>query len=123
MKVTKEFTFDSAHYLPGYRGKCANLHGHTYKLHITVEGEIGKDGFVMDFGKLKKIVEKNVINKLDHKYLNDITGLEMPTAENTCKWMWDKLDYKIPRDIYLTEIKLWETPTAFATYDGWEFEC
>lgn len=79
MEVTKIFTFDSAHYLPEHKGKCKNLHGHTYHLHVTVEGEINKEGFVIDFGSLKEIMTP-VIDRLDHGYLNDI--LENSTCEN-----------------------------------------
>ncbi len=110
MFVTKEFTFDSAHYLPDYHGKCESMHGHTYKMHVTVEGEVQPDGMVLDFVELKKIVKERVISKLDHKLLNEV--IATPSAENIAIWSWEQLEKKLP----LYEIKVWETPTSFVTY-------
>jgi 6-pyruvoyltetrahydropterin/6-carboxytetrahydropterin synthase len=89
MIVGKEFTFDSAHFLPKYYGKCERMHGHTYRLRISVEGQIGENGLVMDFVILKKIVKEQVLNKLDHQLLNDV--LEIPSCENIAKWIWEQL--------------------------------
>ncbi len=89
MQVTKEFTFDSAHFLPRYYGKCEKMHGHTYKLLVTVEGAVGENGLVIDFVILKKIVKERVLNQLDHQVLNDV--LDIPSAENTAIWIWDQL--------------------------------
>jgi 6-pyruvoyltetrahydropterin/6-carboxytetrahydropterin synthase len=114
MLITKEFTFDAAHFLTRYKGKCENLHGHTYKLHVTVEGEINENGLVIDFVDLKKAVNEKIINKLDHSNLNDF--FENPTAELVVKWIWGQLnDFK---NVKLYEIKLWESPTSFVTYNG-----
>lgn len=110
--LTKEFTFDSAHQLEWHKGKCKNLHGHTYKLQITIQGGLNKDGIVIDFGDLKKIVKDKIIEKLDHQLLNEI--IKNPTAENMVVWMWDEL----MDELELYEIKLWETPTSYATYRG-----
>ena len=110
--ITKEFTFDSAHQLKWHKGKCKNLHGHTYKLQITIQGALNKDGIVIDFGDLKKIVKEKVIEKLDHQFLNEI--IKNPTAENMVVWMWEQLE----KELKLFEIKLWETPTSYATYQG-----
>jgi 6-pyruvoyltetrahydropterin/6-carboxytetrahydropterin synthase len=112
MIITKIFKFDSAHKLNDYEGQCSNLHGHTYTLHVSVQGEIKKNGLVFDFKDLKEIVKKDVISKLDHKYLNDI--ISQPTAENMCVWIWKELSSKL--DLY--EIKLYETPDSYATYRG-----
>jgi 6-pyruvoyltetrahydropterin/6-carboxytetrahydropterin synthase len=116
MLVTKEFTFDAAHKLINYHGKCENLHGHTYKLHVTVEGKIKKNGLVMDFVELKRIVNENVISKLDHSYLNDL--IKNPSAEIIVKWIWDNLKDLKEYGAQLYELKLWETPTSFVTYNG-----
>lgn len=122
MKIAKEFTFDSAHRLPGYKGSCANLHGHTYKLRIYIKGPISKNGMVMDFSKLKKIVKKEVLDKLDHAYLNKI--IKQPTAENILVWVWKKLAPKLNKNkILLTKLILWETPTSFAVYEGNKDRC
>src|SRR6266851_8419713 len=79
--VTKIFRFESAHHLPGHRGKCARPHGHSYRLEVTIRGPI-KDapgesdhGMVMDFGDLSQIVKNSVIEHLDHQDLNAVTGL------------------------------------------------
>jgi 6-pyruvoyltetrahydropterin/6-carboxytetrahydropterin synthase len=112
MMVTKTFGFEAAHKLENYNGKCANLHGHSYSLHVSVKGNVDSNGFVMDFCDLKAIVDKKVISKLDHSYLNEI--INQPTAENIAKWSWNQLK-DIPG---LHEIKLWETEKSYVTYNG-----
>lgn len=79
--------FDSAHFLPNYKGKCKKLHGHTYQVIVKVAGEV-KDGMVIDFSILKKELSK-VINKLDHTLLNNI--IENPTAENIAWYIKSEL--------------------------------
>ncbi|MCK4491544.1 MAG: 6-carboxytetrahydropterin synthase QueD [Candidatus Altiarchaeales archaeon] len=102
MMICREFYFDAAHLLPGYRGRCERLHGHTYKLEVVVEGKVGEGGMVMDFNHLKEVVEDSIIRKLDHENLNEI--LENPTAENIVQWIINELKNKIP--VY--SVKLWE---------------
>ncbi|ANQ54174.1 6-pyruvoyl tetrahydropterin synthase [Thermosipho sp. 1063] len=112
--VTKEFTFDAAHNLVKYHGKCERLHGHTYKLIVTVAGEKDEEGMVIDFIELKNIVKENVLNILDHSYINDI--IEQPSAENIAEWIWERLIEKLKTDRYfLYEVKLYETPTSYVT--------
>ena len=111
--VTKEFTFDSAHFLPKYFGKCENLHGHTYKLHVTVHvSQLDDQGLAFDFVTLKEVVKREVVEVLDHKLINDI--IPVSSAENIAAWAWEKLAPHLP----LFELKLWETPTSFVTYRG-----
>lgn len=112
MIICKEFTFDAAHKLNDYIGKCANLHGHTYKLQICIKGKIQKNGLVMDFSDIKSVVTTKVLDKLDHKFINDV--IKQPSAENISVWIWNQLQEDMP----LYEIKLWETPTSFAVYSG-----
>ncbi|MBT3721302.1 6-carboxytetrahydropterin synthase QueD [archaeon] len=112
MMLTKEFMFDSAHNLDWHDGYCKNLHGHTYKLQVSVSGKVNENGVVLDFKDLKKIVKEKIISVLDHKYLNKI--ITNPTAENMLLWIWDQLE----NELNLYELKLWETPTSFATYKG-----
>jgi 6-pyruvoyltetrahydropterin/6-carboxytetrahydropterin synthase len=112
MYVTKEFTFDSAHKLDWEDGKCKHLHGHTYRLQVTVKGELDSNGVVINFTDLKSIVKNEIINQLDHTDLNKV--IENPTAENIVVWVWEKLENKLS----LFEIKLWETPTSFVEYRG-----
>ncbi|MBU1164325.1 6-carboxytetrahydropterin synthase QueD [Patescibacteria group bacterium] len=116
MTLNKKFTFDSAHKLENYDGKCKNLHGHTYIVMVFVQGEISKEnGMVIDFKILEEIVEKEVLEKLDHKYLNDI--IDLPTAENTVKWIWQALEDKFQdHKIKLYKLKLWENPNSSVTY-------
>jgi 6-pyruvoyltetrahydropterin/6-carboxytetrahydropterin synthase len=115
MIISKEFVFDSAHKLDWHRGKCKNLHGHTYKLQVSVKGNLSEQGIVIDFADLDKIVKEKVIEILDHRLLNEI--IPNPTAENLSIWIWDKLKDNLKG---LCEIKLWETPKSFAVYSGEE---
>ncbi|HEX67593.1 MAG TPA: 6-carboxytetrahydropterin synthase QueD [bacterium] len=109
MLVSREFLLASAHNLPSYRGKCEKIHGHTYKLRITVEGEINEEGLAFDFKKLKEIVEEKVIKILDHTYLNEI--IPVPSCENIAIWVWERLKDSLP----LVEVRVWESPDTFVT--------
>jgi 6-pyruvoyltetrahydropterin/6-carboxytetrahydropterin synthase len=117
MKIFKQFTFDAAHFLPNVPEghKCREIHGHTYQLKIILEGESapGLD-WVMDFGDLKKIVNP-VIDEVDHKFLNQVKGLENPTCEAIAIWIWNKIRPQLP---LLKSIELNETPTSGVIYEG-----
>ena len=113
MLVGKEFTFDSAHFIEGYRGKCEALHGHTYRLKVVIEGEVGEDGMVMDFRELKSIVKEKVLDRLDHVLINDVVGGKS-TVENMVVWIWKELRDVLP----LYELTLWENSTSFVVYRG-----
>jgi 6-pyruvoyltetrahydropterin/6-carboxytetrahydropterin synthase len=102
MRLCREFYFEAAHYIPHYKGKCEQLHGHTYKLEIVIEGGVKKDGMVIDFAKMKEIVESAVIEKLDHQALNEL--FENPTAEHILEWISVQLNGKLP----LASLRLWE---------------
>jgi len=119
LMVVKRFEFAAAHFLPGYPGKCKDLHGHTFSLEIGVEGAIDEQtGMVIDFVTLKKVVNEAVIDKLDHKCLKDIKEkdfpYQMPTVENMIVWIKDKLHYAFPW--HITFIRLWETPNSYAEW-------
>lgn len=118
MQVTKEFTFDSAHFLPSYNGKCENMHGHTYRLQVTVDGPLDNEGMVIDFALLKKVVKTKVLDKLDHRTINDT--IEVASAENIAIWIWDQIKDSdgFPSEVKLHEVKLWETPNSSVTYYG-----
>lgn len=109
--VTKIFTFDSAHHLPFHKGKCKNLHGHTYKLEVTVCGRPDENGMLIDFGDLKKIVSEKIIEKYDHKNLNEF--FEHPTAEIMVGSIALELAETIPG---ISKVRLWETPTSYAEW-------
>ncbi|ACJ76038.1 queuosine biosynthesis protein QueD [Thermosipho africanus TCF52B] len=112
--VSKEFTFDAAHNLVKYHGKCEKLHGHTYKLVVTVAGEKDEEGMVIDFLELKRIVQEKVLNRLDHSYINEI--IPQPSAENIAEWIWKQLETELHSERYfLYEIKVYETPTSYVT--------
>lgn len=117
MIITKEFTFDSAHRLPRLPDghKCRALHGHTFAIAIAVEGDVSDDtGFVLDFGDIIKAFEP-IREQLDHNYLNDIEGLENPTCENIARWIWKRLESRLPG---LHQIVVKETPSSGCSYIG-----
>ena len=109
--VTVSFTFEAAHCLPGHRGECARLHGHTYRLEVTVGGPVGPDGMVLDFGLLKQLVRETVIDRVDHRYLNEVYPF-IPTCENLVRRFWEDLEQALRPypDLALEELVLWETP-------------
>lgn len=120
IKVTKSFTFDAAHFLPNHKGKCATMHGHTYRLEVTVVRENGKlmtdgsdEGMVVDFYDLKTIVTTEIIDKLDHKVLNEVLPFRT-TAENMAVHIFGVLTDKLQSSGVLVEkIKLWETTDSY----------
>ena len=117
MEIYKEFSFDSAHFLPNVPEghKCRNMHGHTYRLKVVIEGEPDAQlGWLMDFKELKDKVNV-VIEQLDHKLINDIKGLENPTAELITIWIWKQIKPMLP---LLSRIELYETPTTGVIYKG-----
>ncbi len=117
MEIFKKYYFDSAHFLPHVpeNHKCRNMHGHTYKLIVFISGNAeNKNGWVMDFAVLKSTINP-IIEIIDHKVLNDISGLENPTCENIARWLWVKIKEVIPE---LIRIELHETPTTGVIYSG-----
>lgn len=121
IKVTKSFTFDSAHFLPNHKGKCSSMHGHTYRLEVTVVRENGKliesgsdEGMVIDFSDLKAIVKTEVVDKVDHKVLNEVFPFRT-TAENMAAHIFSVLTDKLqPLGVKVERIKLYETPDSYA---------
>lgn len=117
--VSKEFTFDSAHHLHCYEGKCKSLHGHTYKLQVVMSGKVDARGLAIDFGDIKRLAKERIIDKLDHRYLNEVLPPMNTTAENMVVWMYEQLDAALREEglypvVRLEEIRLWETPTSYA---------
>lgn len=113
MQIRKHFRFEAAHVLPYHQGKCARLHGHSYRLEVAVSGPIRTDGpsrgMIEDFAVIKKIVKREIIDLLDHQSLNDV--LENPTCERIIEWIWQRLAPVLPG---LDELVLWETLTSCA---------
>ena len=111
MLLSKEFTFDAAHNLVNYHGKCEKLHGHTYKLKVVLEGTPDSEGMIMDFCELSSIVKESVISRLDHSYINDL--IAQPSAENIAVWIWHEIEDKVKREnCNLYEVHVWETATS-----------
>lgn len=110
MIVAKTFYFDAAHRLPDYDGKCANLHGHRWRLDVVLEGMVNpRTGMVIDFSYIKEVVTQRIISLFDHNDLNTI--IENPTAENILFWIRDDLKVLLP---YLKRLRLYETPNSYA---------
>jgi len=112
--VTKQFTFDSAHFLTDYEGACSRMHGHTYKLEVTVGGgAIKKTGMVIDFKELKEAVNELIIDVLDHQVLNEVVECKT-TAENLAVWIFSNLKGYLYDPYTIEKVRLWETPTSYA---------
>ncbi|ARI78298.1 6-carboxytetrahydropterin synthase QueD [Halobacillus mangrovi] len=115
--VSKEFTFDAAHHLHCYEGKCKNLHGHTYRVVFGISGFTDDIGIVMDFGDIKEIWKEQIEVHLDHRYLNDTLPNMNTTAENMVVWIYEKMEKALsthPQDCRVEFVKLYETPTSYA---------
>jgi 6-pyruvoyltetrahydropterin/6-carboxytetrahydropterin synthase len=116
-EIFREFTFEAAHRLPNLppEHKCTRLHGHSYKVIVTVAGPVDPElGWVMDFAEIKA-AWKPIDAQLDHYYLNDVPGLENPTSENLAAWIWDRLQTTLRG---LASITVRETCTSGCTYQG-----
>lgn len=141
IRITKQFSFETGHALYGYDGKCRNVHGHSYKLSVTVVGEPIQDsenvkyGMVIDFGDLKKIVKEEIVDKFDHATVfnkntphvelakelekrdhNVILVDYQPTSEQMVIDFAQKIKFRLPKNIELHSLKLQETDTSFAEW-------
>ncbi|MFA6260021.1 MAG: 6-carboxytetrahydropterin synthase [Bacteroidia bacterium] len=132
LSITRIFRFEAAHSLSDYDGSCRNIHGHSYKLHLTVSGTGPKKGMLIDFKVLKKLVEDAVVNELDHALMlmkneqnlaytkNMITKVvwmdEEPTAEFLVYWMYHRIAPQLPDDVYVSNIRLFETENCYVDF-------
>ncbi|MCM3785251.1 6-carboxytetrahydropterin synthase QueD [Neobacillus mesonae] len=120
--VSKEFTFDAAHHLHCYEGKCKNLHGHTYKVVFGISGIPGETGLTVDFGDVKEIWKNQIEGHLDHQYLNETLPAMNTTAENMVVWIYEQMEAALQSEPYQSQIeggrtefvRLYETPTSYA---------
>jgi 6-pyruvoyltetrahydropterin/6-carboxytetrahydropterin synthase len=120
--VSKEFTFDAAHHLHCYEGKCKNLHGHTYKVVFGISGFVDKRGLMIDFSDIKEIWKSEIEIFLDHKYLNETLPSMNTTAENIVVWIYEKMSIALQQqererkylDARVEFVRLYETPTSYA---------
>jgi 6-pyruvoyltetrahydropterin/6-carboxytetrahydropterin synthase len=117
IRITKKFTFEAAHIIPGHP-KCGKCHGHSWVLKISVDGEINENGMVIDFHDLKSLISAYVIDKMDHKYLNDEFKFT-PTCESLVMWIWEQLEEPLKSSgVKLQRVKLAETSDNYASYYG-----
>jgi 6-pyruvoyltetrahydropterin/6-carboxytetrahydropterin synthase len=120
--VSKEFTFDAAHHLHCYEGKCKNLHGHTYKVVFGLSGYLDDRGLMIDFGEIKEIWKNEIEIHLDHRYLNETLPPMNTTAENIVVWIYEKMNDALKQNERQNQyhgarvefVRLFETPTSFA---------
>ena len=116
-QLTKRFTFEAAQTLPNVPEghKCRQMHGHSFKIEVSVEGEVDPDvGWVYDHARISEAMAP-LLEQLDHAYLNEVPGLENPTIENMAAWFWRHLEPGCPG---LAEIVIHETPTARCVFRG-----
>jgi 6-pyruvoyltetrahydropterin/6-carboxytetrahydropterin synthase len=141
IRLTKEFSFESAHALDGYDGLCREIHGHSYRLFVTIKGEPISDegdpklGMVMDFGDLKRIVNREIVDRLDHSFvlrdseqnvgLREVLGAKFskvvlvdyqPTCENMLSDFAARLQSALPSHVELHSLRLHETATSYAEW-------
>lgn len=118
-EIKIQHSFPAGHHLRDYVGKCANPHGHNYRVVAVVQGEqLNTAGLLIDFADLKKAV-RSICERLDHQYLNDIPPFDTrnPTAENIAAYLYDELGAAIgAHGVRVKEIELWETDTAAVVY-------
>jgi len=111
--------FEAAHNLCNYQGKCNRLHGHNWKVEVTVQGQkLDEIGMVIDFTVLKAEVKK-IIDRLDHYYLNELAAFQQqnPTAEHIAKYIYDELvDLLVKHDVTLYQVKVWESARSAVAY-------
>ncbi|HVB56146.1 MAG TPA: 6-carboxytetrahydropterin synthase QueD [Candidatus Acidoferrales bacterium] len=120
-EVSVDETFAAAHNLREYHGKCENLHGHNYKVRVTLAGnELDSAGLLYDFVHLKQTIQ-SVIRSLDHRYLNEFPPFDVlnPSAENIARYIHDETSKQLreaPNGAGIASITVWETETTAATY-------
>ncbi|HWA80209.1 MAG TPA: 6-carboxytetrahydropterin synthase QueD [Acetobacteraceae bacterium] len=117
MKLYHSFTFEAAHRLPKTppTHRCHRMHGHSYRVVLGLEGRVDPEsGFVADFFEIEENFSP-LLAELDHHCLNEIEGLENPTAENIAVWIWQRAKPALPQ---LTVVTVYETPDCWAEYDG-----
>jgi 6-pyruvoyltetrahydropterin/6-carboxytetrahydropterin synthase len=117
MEIFKDFTFEAAHRLPHAPEdhKCRRLHGHSYRIRLHLRGRVvAETGWVMDFADIGATF-RPILDSLDHRYLNEIAGLENPTCEVLAIWVWDRLKPILP---CLFSVTIYETCTAGCSFSG-----
>jgi 6-pyruvoyltetrahydropterin/6-carboxytetrahydropterin synthase len=117
VELWREYRFEAAHCLPRVpeEHKCRRLHGHSYRIELLLAGEVDpRTGWLMDFASVDEAT-RPVIERIDHRVLNEVPGLENPTSENLAAWLFRELSRSLPT---LSAVSVWETPDARCTYRG-----
>ena len=120
-EVAVEQDFASAHALRNYKGRCENIHGHNWKVRVTIEGErLDETGLLVDFIDVKNLMGQ-ILDRIDHQFLNEIPPFDVvnPSAENIAEYFWQKMSEGLvntPVPVKVTEVKIWETDIQSATY-------
>jgi 6-pyruvoyltetrahydropterin/6-carboxytetrahydropterin synthase len=119
-EVSVEQTFAAGHALRGYKGKCENVHGHNYKVRLTIAGEeLDSIGLLVDFVEVKRAM-KQVIEYLDHRFMNDLPPFDAinPSAENLARYFYDEVGRHLSASVpvKISEVKVWETDVTTATF-------
>ena len=119
-EISVEESFAAGHSLRNYRGKCEKVHGHNYKVRVTLEGEaLDAAGLLVDFTELKRVLH-TAIERLDHEFLNDIPPFDQlnPSAENMAKYFHDEISRGLAAEagVRVASVRIWETDTSIATY-------
>ncbi len=118
-EISVDYTFAAGHALRNYKGKCENVHGHNYKLRITVEGaQLNSTGLLIDFIDVRAAI-KQLADRLDHQFLNDLPPFDKlnPSAENIARYFSDSLEPQIKdQGLRVQSVTVWETDTTSATY-------
>src|SRR5579884_1445001 len=115
-EVSTERTFAAGHALRNYHGKCENVHGHNYRVQVTVQGdELNATGLLVDFVDLKRVMSA-VIERLDHRFINDVAPFDElnPSAENLARYFWQEISRDLKSDVpvRVSEVRIWETDTS-----------
>lgn len=117
VRLVKELRFEAAHRLPRVptTHKCHRLHGHSFRIELVVQGEVDEEtGWFIDYAVIDELWQP-IYDQIDHNYLNEVAGLENPTSENLARWLWQRLNPKLPS---LTQVTVHETCDARCEYFG-----
>ncbi len=117
VELACDFGFEAAHFLPGFpeEHKCRRLHGHSFRVRVVVAGRVPEErGYLVDYADIDDAM-RPLLDRLDHRLLNEIEGLENPTSEVLARWLWHRLEPALPG---LAEIEVQETCTSRCRYRG-----
>ncbi|MBV8780531.1 MAG: 6-carboxytetrahydropterin synthase QueD [Phycisphaerae bacterium] len=117
VRLTKQFHFEAAHFLPTFPAdhKCRRMHGHSFRFDVVVAGEVDPQrGYLIDYGEIRDAVDP-IVSRLDHYLLNEVEGLSNPTSEILARWLWEQVKPRLP---LLASIQVYETCTSSCEYRG-----